>query len=292
MMVNECGHPLCKNCVDNLFARSAGNCPTCSRPLKKSGFWEQTLDDPMMERENFLRGKVKKIYNLKEDDFPTLRDFNDYLERIEHLVCNLKDGIDIEATEAEMQRFKDEHLELIERNRRKKDADQLWIEQQLREEHEMHKRNQLARDEQKVIEAAKLEAKKKRDAIINELKDSNTHAEIILDRVRKEQIEKEFAEREEEARLKLQQKHEREQRRQQATTMSFGPVRQMGKPYKHVIPVLALNGPPLPTMQELNQRGYLQNIIQASERRRAGGYTAVMGCMRALTEARVDLLFV
>ncbi|KAK0423274.1 hypothetical protein QR680_008060 [Steinernema hermaphroditum] len=289
MMVNECGHPLCKNCVDNIFARNAGPCPTCQKTLKKSSFWEQTLDDPMMERENFIRGRVRKTYNLKQDDFASLCEYNDYLERVETIVYSLIDGIDVEAIEAEILRFKDEHHDQIDRNRRRMDEDQMWIEAQLREEKEMHKRLQISREEQKAVEAAKMEAKKKRDAIINELKESNTHAEIILDRVRKEQIEREMAEREEELRIKAQEKHEREQRRLQAQTMSFGPVRQMGKPYHHVPPQLTLNGPLLPPVEHLEGLGYLQYIRQASNRRLAGGYTSALGCMRALTEARVDL---
>uniref|UniRef100_A0A1I7YU64 MAT1 domain-containing protein n=1 Tax=Steinernema glaseri TaxID=37863 RepID=A0A1I7YU64_9BILA len=243
----------------------------------------------MMERENFIRGRIRKIYNLKRDDFETLRDYNDYLERIETIVYNLMDGVDVEATEAEIQRFKDEHIDKIERNRRRLDEDQLWIEAQLREEKEMQRRLQISREEQKVAEAAKQEAKRKRDAIINELKESNTHAEIILDRVRKEQIEREMVEREEEQRIKQQEKHEREQRRLQAQTMSFGPVRQMGKPYQHVPPQLTLNGPALPPVDLLGDLGYLQNIKPASNRRLAGGYTSALGCMRALTEARIDL---
>lgn len=52
-------------------------------------------------------------------DFPTLRDFNNYLERVETIVMNLTYNIDVEETEAEVNRFKVENSELIERNKRK-----------------------------------------------------------------------------------------------------------------------------------------------------------------------------
>lgn len=60
-----------------------------------------------------------QIYNLKRADFPTLRDFNNYLERIETIVMNLTYNIDVEETETEINRFKAENSELIERNKRK-----------------------------------------------------------------------------------------------------------------------------------------------------------------------------
>lgn len=60
-----------------------------------------------------------QIYNLKREDFPTLRDYNDYLERVENIVMNLTYDIDVEETEMEVNRFKEEYSELIERNKRK-----------------------------------------------------------------------------------------------------------------------------------------------------------------------------
>ncbi|ULU08495.1 hypothetical protein L3Y34_019594 [Caenorhabditis briggsae] len=81
MMINECGHPLCKNCVDNIYALNSGNCHVCNRLLRKNGFREQIYDDPLIDKETFLRRKLRKIYNLKQDDFETLREFGDYQER-------------------------------------------------------------------------------------------------------------------------------------------------------------------------------------------------------------------
>lgn len=60
-----------------------------------------------------------QIYNFKRADFPTLLDFNNYLERFETIVMNLTYNIDVEETEAEISRFKAENSELIEKNKRK-----------------------------------------------------------------------------------------------------------------------------------------------------------------------------
>lgn len=63
MMINECGHPLCKNCVENIFARNANVCPYngCGKTLKKNNFWEQVFDDPRVERENAVRKRLDKV---------------------------------------------------------------------------------------------------------------------------------------------------------------------------------------------------------------------------------------
>ena len=70
MLINECGHPLCKNCVENIFVRNQNYCPYegCGRVLKKSNFWEQIFEDPRIERETYIRRRLSKA-NLKNNDF-------------------------------------------------------------------------------------------------------------------------------------------------------------------------------------------------------------------------------
>lgn len=204
MMVNECGHPLCKNCVDNLFSRNAGPCHVCGKTLRRNNFWEQVFDDPLIEKETHIRRRLRKIYNLKKDDFPSLKEFNDYLERFEYIVCNLACGIDVEETEAEVAAFKERNAELIERNKKRLDEDQLWILQNLKEDRDMKNRVDLAHNqENKEVEKSAVHDTK---AIMDELRESNVPAEVILDRERKRQIEQELEEKEEAARRKNETK--------------------------------------------------------------------------------------
>ena len=62
-MVNECGHSLCQNCVENVFARNVNKCPNegCAKMLKKSNFWVQQFDDPAIEREIYFRKRISKV---------------------------------------------------------------------------------------------------------------------------------------------------------------------------------------------------------------------------------------
>jgi CDK-activating kinase assembly factor MAT1 len=145
MMINECGHPICQNCVDNIFSRNANTCPYqgCERVLKKNTFWPQIFDDPMIEKENFIRKKVLKVYNLLEDDFPSLREYNDFLEHVEEIIYKLVNDEDVAEVEEEMRTFREEHADIIERNRRRLNADDKWINEILDEEKRAHERNTL-----------------------------------------------------------------------------------------------------------------------------------------------------
>uniref|UniRef100_A0A1I7XTW4 MAT1 domain-containing protein n=1 Tax=Heterorhabditis bacteriophora TaxID=37862 RepID=A0A1I7XTW4_HETBA len=255
---------LYRNCVDNLFARNAAPCHVCGKTLRKNNFWEQVFDDPLIEKETHIRRRLRKIYNLKKEDFLTLREYNDYLERVETLVVNLAYGIDLEETEAEIATFKEANSELIERNKKKLDEDQLWIMQNLKEDRNMKNRlDEVHNQENKEIERS---AVKDTKAIMEELRQSNVPAEVILDRERKRQIEQELEEKEEAARRKRRNKELLQDRKRQAESMSFSTTQRVaGRAFEYQPLRLNVNGPPLPEKDELDVKGYLQHIRAASQ---------------------------
>ncbi|KAA8582185.1 hypothetical protein FQN60_008925 [Etheostoma spectabile] len=77
--------PGCENCVEMLFVRGSGNCVQCDTPLRKSNFRVQLFEDPTVDKEVEIRKKVLKIYNKRDFDFPSLREYNDYLEQLEDI---------------------------------------------------------------------------------------------------------------------------------------------------------------------------------------------------------------
>jgi CDK-activating kinase assembly factor MAT1 len=282
MMINECGHPICKNCVENIFARNSGPCPICNKPLKKNDFWEQKYDNPIIERELFYRKRLSKVFCLKEDEFPTLRAYNDYLEKFEHYVCNLVDGINVEETEAEVTRFKREYADAIERNRKKLSEDDLWIKKMLEEESEAHKRvnaelqNENAQQKKKTADEVNKE-------VLEELKTGGLPAEVIVDKRRKQQIEQEILARDAEKQKKIQKMATRQEK------VTFGAISSAGAPYIHVLPRLYVSGPQLPTYDEMKSLGYLNYSIIPSKDKMAGGFSPEIPLSRALFEARQDL---
>ncbi|CAL9767960.1 unnamed protein product [Musa acuminata subsp. burmannicoides] len=52
-------------------------------------------------------------YNKREEDFPSLKECNDYLEEIEDMTYNLIEGIDVAAIEAKIAKYQEENAEQI-----------------------------------------------------------------------------------------------------------------------------------------------------------------------------------
>jgi len=285
MMINECGHPLCQNCVENIFARNANRCPYdgCDRILKKNNFWEQVFDDPFIEKENYIRRRVLKTYNLMEDNFPTLKEYNDYLEHVEEIIFKLVNDEDVASVEEEMRKYREENSDMIERNRRRLNVDDEWIKGVLEEEAKAAARNLT--DTNNELNTFIEDISSKPRSIINELRDSDLPAQIILDRERKVQIEAELVEKEERER----KKKERSVRRRLVETTSFGPIRIAGKAYIHKVPDIQSGSAPVPSMGELANLGYLQNVQRRDVASMAAGFHAELACYRALFESRWGL---
>ncbi|KAH6619724.1 CDK-activating kinase assembly factor MAT1-domain-containing protein [Chaetomium sp. MPI-SDFR-AT-0129] len=125
----ECYHSMCSSCVNRLFNDGPNQCPYagCHRTLRRKGFRAAFFGDLSVEREVDIRRRVAAVFNQAEDDFETLRDYNNYLQMVEDLTFDLVSGTDAQrrAAEATLQQWEAEHRADIERNRRAgKEADE------------------------------------------------------------------------------------------------------------------------------------------------------------------------
>ncbi|CAK7263475.1 TFIIH/NER complex subunit [Sporothrix epigloea] len=118
----ECYHPMCSNCVSRLFA-GPNQCPYagCHKTLRRRDFRKPFFDDLVVEREVDLRRRVAAVFNQSQDDFESLNDYNEYLEKVESLTMDLvgSNPSARRAAEAELSRWEAEHRADIERNRRR-----------------------------------------------------------------------------------------------------------------------------------------------------------------------------
>ncbi|KAH7397299.1 CDK-activating kinase assembly factor MAT1-domain-containing protein [Pyrenochaeta sp. MPI-SDFR-AT-0127] len=105
----ECYHKMCESCVERIFNSGPAPCPIagCARTLRRIGFKTQTFEDLKVEREVDIRKRVMSAMSKKEDDFETLRDYNDYLEQVEEITWNLILKVDVEATESRLRRWEE-----------------------------------------------------------------------------------------------------------------------------------------------------------------------------------------
>jgi len=55
----------------------------CKTLLRKDDYVTQTFEDLAVDKEVRIRKTLMKHYNKREEDFATLREYNDYLEEIE-----------------------------------------------------------------------------------------------------------------------------------------------------------------------------------------------------------------
>ncbi|KAI2641116.1 CDK-activating kinase assembly factor MAT1-domain-containing protein [Xylaria nigripes] len=155
----ECYHPMCSNCVDNIFKSGPAQCPyaTCTKTLRHRGFRSAFFGDLAVEREVDIRRRVAAAYNNVEDDFETLRDYNNYLQDVEDLAFALISGEDEDRSTAEQkllhreQEFRDE----IERNKRRgRDAE---LSRQKRDAAEAEATRQRRLEEQREEDRARAE---------------------------------------------------------------------------------------------------------------------------------------
>lgn len=66
-----------------------------------------------MQKELQIRRRVQNIYNKRQDDFPDLRSYNDYLEDVEDIIFNLIEGVDVASTEEKLMKYQNENYEAI-----------------------------------------------------------------------------------------------------------------------------------------------------------------------------------
>ncbi|KAF4532267.1 hypothetical protein B566_EDAN007239 [Ephemera danica] len=292
LLVNVCGHALCESCVDLLFLKGSGSCPECNVPLRRNNFRVQLFEDSRVEKEVDIRRRVLRDFNKREEDFATLREYNDYLEEVESIIYNLTNDIEIVATNQRIEQFKRDNREVIARNKARLGRDELELEELLEEEKmlEHHRKRSIVDEE--------LEEKKKKirskEALIDELMFSSENAQNILETFAHN------AQKEKEEALKVQEIAAAAAPPVAATQFSTGirigmksnqggflPVPKADDTplYHYKKPVVDTDGPQPPTWSQVERDGYIAHVRAASSSDRAGGYLTQMACLRALQEA-------
>ncbi|XP_076841704.1 CDK-activating kinase assembly factor MAT1 [Brachyhypopomus gauderio] len=282
LMVNVCGHTLCENCVEMLFVRGSGNCVQCDTPLRKSNFRLQLFEDPAIDKEVEIRKRVLKIYNKRDVDFPSLREYNDYLEQVEEIVFNLTNNVDIESTKQIMEQYQRENRDLIQKNKAKLTREQEELEELLllEQQDSEQRRLQNLQEEQRQLQAKR----KNKQALLDELESSQLPASILL------------AQHKERAAHLENQIEQQKQNIKPATifstgilmgqTVSLAPVVRVEEELYVYQPLrIQTHGPVVPELEYLARLGYLNHVRTATPQDLAGGYTSGLACHRALQDA-------
>lgn len=193
----ECYHKMCESCVDRIFSWGPSLCPYpgCGKTLRKNKFKTQMFEDLAVEREVDIRQRVTKVFNKRQEDFDTLQEYNNYLERVEDIIFNLVNGIDVEKTEAELRAYEAENKNSIMANilRVKQEEEQIMELEKL----EAERRRQNAQLEYQMNQEEKEIRKQAEKDTLRELAQGNEDAAAIVERVNRKVEEKTRAARQE-----------------------------------------------------------------------------------------------
>ncbi|KAE8586978.1 hypothetical protein XENTR_v10021825 [Xenopus tropicalis] len=280
LMVNVCGHTLCESCVELLFVRGSGSCQECNTPLRKSNFRVQLFEDPTIDKEVEIRKKILKIYNKREEDFPSLREYNDFLEDIEEIVFNLTNNVDLDNTRRKIDMYQKENKDTIQRNKIKMTREQEELEEALElEKHENEQRRLYLQKEEQLQQMMK---RKNKQELLDQLETSHLPASILLAQHKGRSVQVEM--------------QVEKPKPFKTDTFSTGikkghhiasvPVTKIEEALYQYQPIhIETYGPQLPPIEMLGRQGYLNHVRAASPQDLAGGYISSLACHRALQDA-------
>lgn len=256
----------------------------------------QLFEDSQVEKEVDIRRRVLRDFNKKEEDFATLREYNDYLEEVESIIYNLVNNIDQLETNKKIEKFRKENRELILKNKARAGREEAELEALLELEaaQEEARRAQIAFEEKE----EKRRKLRNKEALIDELMFSSGNARNIVQT---------FAEsRAQDAALQSVQVAPQPPPASRLAQFSSGIQIARGSGQNDFLPVPKVDDTPLfcyeppqrlfdgpepPSWQDVDGQGYLSHIRGASEEEKAGGYIPHIGCLRALQDAMAGLYY-
>ncbi|XP_065195094.1 CDK-activating kinase assembly factor MAT1-like [Sycon ciliatum] len=275
LMVNVCGHRLCTNCIEAVFTHPTSNCLDCGKLLRRSEFRAQLFEDASVEREVDIRKRILRDYNKRQEDFKTLREYNDYLEEIEEIIFNLASGTDIEQTQERVEKYRAANQMQIVKSRSMQARHIQSMEQELAavlEVDEMQQQMQRAEAER----LAELRKKARMD-VIDLLATTSRPGEAVRQHLQKlDDLSRPTEIAAPPAPKTLGTGHE-----------TFIPTIPMdeGHAYVYVPESIDTDGPPLLSLDEITQRGYSQHWRSLTPTEAAGGFTMDHACSRVLLDA-------
>lgn len=138
-----------------------------------------------MEREVDVRRRVGAVFNRRQEEFETLRDWNDYLEQIESLVFDIVEGTDMERKKAEerLKLYAEEYREEIKESARAEREEEELVKRRQAAEADGARRRRMA--EVKEEEEVKADLARAKQEAIDALARGNGDANQIAKQVQK-----------------------------------------------------------------------------------------------------------
>jgi CDK-activating kinase assembly factor MAT1 len=154
----KCGHQFCSACIDRELSRKREfPCTICGNVVKRVTLTQRTLDDVQTEKDTGWRRRVLKVFNKTEADFPSLQEFNNYLEEVEDMIYSIvNEEPEAEEHKAKIKEYEAKHkAEIVIRQSQRADEErsiQDRIASQIRESERLKREFQ---EEERAVAVAK-----------------------------------------------------------------------------------------------------------------------------------------
>lgn len=278
LMVNVCGHGLCESCVELLFVKGSGSCPECNIPLRRTNFRIQLFEDASIDKEVEIRRRVLRDYCKTQNDFGSLRDYNDYLEMVEDIIFNLSNNVNVVETNRLIAEYKEANKEFLSKHKHRSiiSQERLELEDIIAEERSVEAKRKL--EDARIEAAVKISKVRDKEKLIDDLMFSEGDAKAIVE--------------EHKVLRGTQVSNASELLAANRTALNIGGLVEEGLPYVYEEISQEFDGPSPPISEaEVNRQKYDVHIRPADESEKAAGYQESMAALRALQEAMSGLYF-
>eukprot|EP00591_Stephanopyxis_turris_P000739 CAMPEP_0195512854 /NCGR_PEP_ID=MMETSP0794_2-20130614/4667_1 /TAXON_ID=515487 /ORGANISM="Stephanopyxis turris, Strain CCMP 815" /LENGTH=325 /DNA_ID=CAMNT_0040640731 /DNA_START=21 /DNA_END=998 /DNA_ORIENTATION=- len=157
-----CGHQFCSSCVERELSRKKiFRCPICSTHVKRVTLSTRTLDDVQCEKDTSWRRRVLQVYNKVESDFPSLLEYNNYLEEVEDIIYSIvNEEPNAEENKAKVKEYEEVHKsEIVIRQSQRADEERCVSDRIASEQREAEMKKRAFREEERIVSIAKRKLK-------------------------------------------------------------------------------------------------------------------------------------
>lgn len=159
----------CNSCIDRELVRKREfPCPICQNPVKRVTLTQRTLDDVQCEKDTSWRRRVLKVFNKTEKDFPSLLEYNNYLEEVEDMVFSIvNEEPQAEEFKAKIKEYEQAHkAEIVIRQSQRADEERSIQDRIAAEQRESERNRREVIEEEKAIAATKRKLKQESTEVL------------------------------------------------------------------------------------------------------------------------------
>ncbi|CAB9526405.1 CDK-activating kinase assembly factor MAT1 [Seminavis robusta] len=165
----RCGHKFCNSCIERELSRKREfPCPICRTRVKRVTLSYRSLDDVLCEKDTDWRRRVMKVFNKSQADFPTLLEYNNYLEEKEDIVFSIvNEEPNAEEAKDKIRAYEEEHKALIVLRQSQRADEERSIQDRIAaEQREMERKKRELKEEEKLIAMTKRKYKQEATEVL------------------------------------------------------------------------------------------------------------------------------